>query len=74
MHRSYVADKKFMRSSGSPGTEGALQRMEGSYRALTLALAAFFCGGYGRAVYPKLHTGLLQVLLEHPTQSRNVAL
>jgi hypothetical protein len=48
--------------------------MEGSYRALTLALAAFFCGGCGRAVHPKLHTGLLQVLLEHPTQSRNVAL
>ncbi|KAH0808736.1 hypothetical protein GEV33_014056 [Tenebrio molitor] len=45
--------------------------MEGSYRALTLALAAFFCGGCGRAAHPKLHTGLLQVLLEHPTQPRN---
>ncbi|KAH0813543.1 hypothetical protein GEV33_009247 [Tenebrio molitor] len=45
--------------------------MEGSYRALTLALAAFFCGGCGRAVHPKLHTGPLQVLPEHPTQPQN---
>ncbi|KAJ3634653.1 hypothetical protein MTP99_007599 [Tenebrio molitor] len=36
--------------------------MEGSYRALTLAVAVFFCGDCGRAVHPKLHTGLLQFL------------
>ncbi|KAH0813323.1 hypothetical protein GEV33_009468 [Tenebrio molitor] len=43
----------------------------GSYRALTLAVAVFLCGDCGRAVHPKLHTGPLQVLPEHPTQPRN---
>ncbi|KAH0821078.1 hypothetical protein GEV33_001713 [Tenebrio molitor] len=42
--------------------------------AHTLAVAVFFCEDRGRAVHPKLHTGLLQVLPDHPTQTRNVAL
>ncbi|KAH0818234.1 hypothetical protein GEV33_004556 [Tenebrio molitor] len=45
--------------------------MGGSYRALTLALAVLFCGDCSRAVQPKLHTGLLQMLPEHATQPRN---
>jgi hypothetical protein len=31
--------------------------MDGSYRALTLALAVSFCGDWGRTVHPKLHIG-----------------
>ncbi|KAH0816440.1 hypothetical protein GEV33_006351 [Tenebrio molitor] len=42
--------------------------------AHTLAVAVFFCEDRGRAVHPKLHTGLLQVLPDHPTQPRNEAL
>ncbi|KAH0815090.1 hypothetical protein GEV33_007701 [Tenebrio molitor] len=43
-------------------------------QAHTLAVAGFLCEDCGRAVHPKLHTGLLQVLPDHPTQPRNVAL
>ncbi|KAH0808776.1 hypothetical protein GEV33_014014 [Tenebrio molitor] len=42
--------------------------------AHTLAVAVFVYGDCGRAVHPKLHTGPLQVLPDHPTQPRNVAL
>ncbi|KAH0820855.1 hypothetical protein GEV33_001936 [Tenebrio molitor] len=47
---------------------------DGLSKAHTLAVAVFFCGDRGRAVHPKLHKGLLQVLPDHPTQPRNVAL
>ncbi|KAH0814114.1 hypothetical protein GEV33_008676 [Tenebrio molitor] len=35
-------------------------------RAHTLAVAVFFCGDRGRAVHPKLHTGLLQFGVHSP--------
>ncbi|KAJ3638078.1 hypothetical protein MTP99_001486 [Tenebrio molitor] len=40
--------------------------------AHTLAVVVLFCDDRGRAVHPKLHTGLLQVLPHLPTQPRNV--
>ncbi|KAH0814795.1 hypothetical protein GEV33_007996 [Tenebrio molitor] len=52
-NRSYVLDKRLGGNPGSP--------------AHTLAVAVFFCKDRGRAVHPKVHTGLLQVLPDHPT-------
>ncbi|KAH0818967.1 hypothetical protein GEV33_003824 [Tenebrio molitor] len=61
-------------STGERVSVGLAAETDGLSKAHTLAVAVFLCGDCGRAVHPKLHTGLLQVLLEHPTQSRNVAL
>ncbi|KAH0821636.1 hypothetical protein GEV33_001155 [Tenebrio molitor] len=64
----------FNSSTGERVSVGLAAETDGLSKAHTLAVAVFLCGDCGRAVHPKLHTGLLQVLLEHPTQSRNVAL